>query len=121
MNPTPHTRRQSLSRIGRLAAASALLGALAACVVAPVGPGPYYSEVGPDVDVAPPPPRYEVVPAAPAVGYVWIGGYWTWQLGRHVWIGGRWALPPAGHAWVPGYWNRHGNGWRWHGGYWGRP
>ncbi|MCZ2292215.1 MAG: hypothetical protein LC125_09750 [Burkholderiales bacterium] len=50
-----------------------------------------------------------------------MGGYWTWQLGRHVWIGGRWAMPPSpGRAWVPGYWYRSGPGWRWRDGYWRR-
>jgi WXXGXW repeat (2 copies) len=27
----------------------------------------------------------------PVVGYVWIDGFWDWQLGRRVWIGGRWG------------------------------
>lgn len=104
----------------------ALLGAaalsLAGCVVVPYrGPGyAYSSEPGPVVDSQPPPPQVEVMPVAPGPGYVWIGGHWGWNLGRHVWIGGRWMLPPAGYAWVPGYWGRHDRGWRWHGGYWGR-
>ncbi|MFY7903528.1 MAG: YXWGXW repeat-containing protein, partial [Rubrivivax sp.] len=101
----------------------AVLGAVAltGCVIAPLPPaGPWRSDEGPVVDAPPPPPRYEAVPVAPGVAYVWIGGHWAWQAGRHVWIGGRWALPPAGHAWVPGYWGRHGPGWRWHGGYWRR-
>lgn len=108
------------TRLTRLALAAATVLALGGCVIAPLpARGPYASEQGPVVEVAPPSPQYEVVPASPGAGYVWIGGYWTWQLGRHVWIGGRWALPPAGHVWVPGYWGRAGHGWRWHGGYWG--
>lgn len=116
------TRRGAIRRLGGLAAGAATLAALATlsgCVIAPVG-RPYEPEDGPVVDAAPPPPRYETVPPSPGIGYVWIGGYWTWHLGRHVWIGGRWALPPVGRAWVPGYWHRHGPGWRWRGGYWGR-
>jgi hypothetical protein len=104
----------------RLAVAGMAVALLGGCVIAPYG---YYDRQpapGPVVDVEPPPPQYEVVPAAPGPAYVWIGGYWAWQLGRHVWIGGRWAQPPVGHAWVPGRWGRHGRGWAWHGGYWGR-
>ncbi|MCZ2439049.1 MAG: hypothetical protein LC119_02595 [Burkholderiales bacterium] len=111
-------------RIGsawRPLAAAALGLALTGCVIAPVGPGPGGYDDGPVVEVAPPPPRYEVRPLPPGPGYVWIGGYWTWQLGRHVWIGGRWAMPPSpGRAWVPGYWYRSGPGWRWRDGYWRR-
>lgn len=106
----------------RPALVGALALALGGCVVAPLYPryDRYSSEEGPVVDAAPPPAQYEAAPPAPGVGYVWIGGYWGWHLGRHTWIGGRWVLPPRGHAWVPGYWGRHGGGWRWHGGYWRR-
>ena len=40
-----------------------------------------------EVQIAPPPPRVEVVPA-PRVGYVWAPGYWRWNGHRHVWING---------------------------------
>lgn len=113
----PRRRALGLALLG----AGAIAAALSGCVIAPLPPsGPYRSEEGPVIDNPPPPPQYEPVPVAPAVGYVWIGGYWGWRAGRHVWIGGRWALPPAGHVWVPGYWGRYGPGWRWNGGYWGR-
>ena len=115
------------SKLLRPALAAALLVSLGGCVIAPYGYGygyggraPYAAEDGPVVGVAPPPPQYEVIPAAPGLGYVWIGGYWGWNLGRHVWIGGRWAMPPAGRSWVPGSWGRYGDGWRYRGGYWGR-
>jgi len=36
------------------------------------------------VQVAPPPPRVEVVPA-PRRGQVWVPGYWDWRGHRHVW------------------------------------
>lgn len=100
-----------------------LAAALGGCVIAPYGYGPgsydpYGS--GPVVEQAPPPPLYEVAPPSPGAAYVWIGGHWGFNLGRHVWIGGRWALPPAGHAWAPGTWNRYDRGWRWRDGYWRR-
>lgn len=108
----------------RLAFVGALAFTLAGCVIAPLGgyrSSAYGGEVGPVVDVPPPQAQYEAVPAAPGVGYVWIGGYWGWNLGRHVWIGGRWASPPAGYrGWAPGYWGRHDRGWRWNGGHWRR-
>lgn len=105
---------------------AALLGtmalALSGCVVAPLGAGhgPYRGEAGLEVDVAPPPMRYEVVPAAPGPLYVWIAGHWTWRFDRHVWVSGRWAVPPRGHTWAPGYWDRRGPRWRWHEGHWRR-
>ena len=37
-----------------------------------------------DIDVAPPAPREEVVPA-PRVGFVWAPGYWNWDGHKHVW------------------------------------
>src|SRR5207237_7232074 len=42
------------------------------------------------VDVAPPPVRYEVVPAARA-GFVWAPGHWAWRGHPHVWIAGHWV------------------------------
>ena len=119
--------RSLLSRpAARVLAASALL-VLGGCVVVPSGtgrypmpPAPVAGPPGPVVELAPPAPYAEVIPVAPGPAYVWIGGYWSWHLGRHVWVGGRWALPPHGHVWAPGHWGRHGPGWRWHGGYWRR-
>ena len=123
--------RSALLALGVLAA-----GGLAGGVVAPVpygrgrggygdgGPGGGYPQApvqGPVVEVAPPPPQYEVIPVAPAVGWIWIGGHWTWHLGRHVWVGGRWAAPLPGHVWVGPRWESvHPRGWRYHGGYWRR-
>jgi WXXGXW repeat (2 copies) len=120
MSPTPYERLF-------IAAMVAALTTLTGCVVAPLG-GPYRSTQtpyeagppGPYVNVAPPPPQYEAIPVAPALGYVWIGGHWGWKLGRHVWIGGRWALPPHGHHWVPHRWEHGQGGWRHHPGHWRR-
>jgi WXXGXW repeat (2 copies) len=105
---------------------------LSACVVAPyphravyaqpvpIGaqPVPYYDADEAVVDVAPPAPYVEVVPAIPFAGAVWIGGYWGWRGGRHAWVGGRWEQPRPGygwrqHAWVQqgGHWHLRGGGW----------
>ena len=109
-------------------AAKAAGGARVPVVPAPNPPAPPAGsgapmaapEPGPVIVEPPPPVQTELMPVAPGLGYVWVGGYWAWHLGRHVWISGRWVLPPAGYVWAPGWWARHGPGWRWHGGYWRR-
>ena len=66
---------------------------------------------------APPPVRYEVVPAA-RVGYVWDRGHWHWEHGRYVWIGGHWEAERVGMRWVPGHWDQRGPNWFWTRGHW---
>jgi hypothetical protein len=75
-----------------------------------------------DIDVAPPPPRYEVVPA-PRAGYVWAPGYWSWEESHHhhVWHGGYWVREHRGERWVPHQWiardgRYHFNEGHWEGG-----
>jgi hypothetical protein len=72
------------------------------------------------VDVAPPAPYAEVVPAVPFAGAVWIGGYWGWEGGRHRWFPGRWEHPRVGYRWRPHAWVHEGGHWREHGGGWER-
>jgi hypothetical protein len=57
------------------------------------------------IDVAPPAPKVEVVPA-PRAGYVWAPGYWRWEEPRrtHVWVEGRFEREREGHRWVPDRW-----------------
>jgi hypothetical protein len=71
-----------------------------------------------DVNVAPPPPRVEVVPPA-RVGYVWAPGYWRWNGHKHVrahgyWVRGRPGYRYEPHAWVQqnGHWHFQEGGWR---------
>lgn len=67
----------------------------------------------------PPPLRYEVRPAMPAPGYVWIDGYWNWVRGRYVWVPGVWQRPPyPGAYWSHGHWDRYPDGWYYHEGHW---
>jgi len=66
---------------------------------------------------APPPVRYEVVPAT-RVGYVWDRGHWHWEHGRYVWIGGHWEAERVGMQWVPGHWDQRGPNWFWTRGHW---
>ena len=55
------------------------------------------------VNIAPPAPRYEVVPA-PRHGYVWAPGYWDWRGSRHVWVKGHWEREHHGMYWHPSRW-----------------
>ncbi|WP_186128188.1 YXWGXW repeat-containing protein [Burkholderia gladioli] len=66
---------------------------------------------------APPPVRYEVVPAL-RVGYVWDRGHWNWEHGRYVWIGGHWEAERVGLHWAPGHWAPRGPNWVWVRGHW---
>ena len=58
-----------------------------------------------------PPPRNEVIVAAPGPDFFWIAGYWAWLSGRHVWMGGRWEANRPGWRWAPHSWQRRGRGW----------
>jgi hypothetical protein len=63
------------------------------------------------VQVAPPAPRYEVVPA-PRRGYVWAPGHWEWNGHRYTWIGGSWIRERRGYRYYQPEWvERNG---RWH-------
>ncbi|HQT26215.1 MAG TPA: hypothetical protein PLK99_06400 [Burkholderiales bacterium] len=84
---------------------------LSGCVVAPA---PYYATM------PPPAPREEFIGAAPAVGYIWIGGYWNWVGGRYVWARGHWEPPRPGYRWMPHHWVQEGNRWHHRGGRWER-
>jgi hypothetical protein len=55
------------------------------------------------VNVPPPAPLYEVVPA-PRVGWVWVPGFWEWRHGRHAWVAGHWVRERHGYFYAPGAW-----------------
>jgi uncharacterized protein YcfJ len=83
-------------------------------------------EGGPsELSVSPPPPPPQpvaVVPqvlVAPAPGFIWIEGDWTWGGFNWVWVGGHWARPPYPHArWEPGRWDRYRGRSHWSPGHW---
>ena len=89
-----------------------------------VAPAPVATPTTPAPEVvvvreAPPPPAREYIIERPSPNHVWIGGYWTWRLGRHVWVSGRWELPPrANVVWVAPRWEFRGNGYVFLEGYW---
>lgn len=68
---------------------------------------------------APPPPRYEVVPA-PRRGYEWAPGYWNWNNRRHVWVAGHWERARPGQYYQRPEWQRGNDGWRLNRGGWQR-
>lgn len=114
-------------RPARLALVAALLAAttLTACVVAPapVVSDPYGYPVGGTAyaPVAPPAPYYEVQPALPYPGAIWINGYWNWSGNRHHWVPGRYERPRPGYRWHPHRWERAPRGgWYLQGGGWVR-
>ncbi|MCE9669271.1 hypothetical protein LY474_15780 [Myxococcus stipitatus] len=68
---------------------------------------------------APPPPREEVRPIAPATNLVWQPGYWYWAGSRWDWVGGTWAAAPrAGLVFVSPRWVLRGANWHFVGGGW---
>jgi hypothetical protein len=99
-----------------------IVAALAACTVSTTtGTVPVETDVA-IVRVAPPPPRYEVVPPLPperfAIEY-WQPGHWRWNEYEHVWVPGHYAVRPrAGAVWVPGHWQQRGAGWVFIEGHW---
>lgn len=62
------------------------------------------------VKVGPPRPVVEERTVAPGPGYIWVGGYHTWNGTAYVWTPGSWVRPPHPHAvWVAPRWvHRHG-------------
>jgi len=95
---------------------------LSGCVIAPLGTRyePPLPDDGPGVGYAPPPPQAEVIGVAPALGMVWLGGYWAWAGGRYTWQAGHWAHPRPGYHWVPHAWVNTRRGWVHRPGHWKR-
>jgi hypothetical protein len=70
-----------------------------------------------DVQVAPPAPRYEVVPA-PREGYVWSSGYWRYDHGHYRWEHGHWIHAREGHRYTQHEWVAQTGHWHFRGGHW---
>src|SRR5262245_49573134 len=64
------------------------------------------------IRVGPPPPRHEVIVAAPGPRdhWVWDPGHYRWINGQYDWVGGHWIEKPRPHAeWIAAKWvKRHG-------------
>jgi hypothetical protein len=78
-----------------------------------VTPAPATTAAPPAVIVAnappPPAPRAEARPPAPAAGYVWQDGYWSWRNGQYEWVPGHWETR-AGSMRSPQRWESEGRG-----------
>lgn len=94
--------------------AAATLGAIAVPATSEAS-----SPVVVSVRVAPPPLRYEVIPALRR-GYVWVPGYWDWRGHRHVWVNGVWVRERRGYIYQPHRWEQRGTGWYLNRGRWDR-
>ena len=108
--------QQRLIRLGVVLVALSL----SACVVVPRGGRHARDDDGEPVAVAtlpPPAPVYEMVPALPFAGAIWVGGYWGWAGGRHQWVPGHYQRPRVGFVWSPYRWLSVGGGWHLRGGW----
>jgi hypothetical protein len=62
------------------------------------------------IGTAPPPLRYEAVPA-PRRGYIWAPGHWEWRGHRHEWVSGGWIAERPGYVYNSPNWYRRDGGW----------
>lgn len=70
------------------------------------------------IGTAPPPLRYEQMPA-PRSGYIWAPGYWDWNGHTHVWAAGHWERARSGYLYSRpewredhGQWHLYKGGWK---------
>ncbi len=82
---------------------------------------PVVAEAAVDIyfNVAPPPNRYEAVPAQRR-GYVWVPGYWNARGQRHVWQAGHWEKARGGYNYAQPNWVQRDNRWQFDRGGWRR-
>jgi hypothetical protein len=77
-------------------------------------------DIGVSVALAPPPLPVYTQPPLPALGYIWVPGYWAYADSDYFWVPGTWVEPPqVGYLWTPGYWAWANGEYAWNGGYWG--
>lgn len=94
-----------------------LLGAVLAATLMGLGAAAHaqYSAI---VSVAPPAPRYEVVPPA-RPGWVWAPGHYEWRGNEYAWIEGHWMRDRSGYEYREPRWVQRANGeWIMVGGTW---
>lgn len=65
---------------------------------------PAYAQFNVSINIAPPAPQYEIVPAI-SPGYVWAPGYWGWNNDRYIWVRGRPIAQRVGFRWEPDRWD----------------
>jgi hypothetical protein len=116
MIPVTDTKEKLMSMKTWLSGSIAVAGTVAALMSGPAHAQSF------TVQVAPPPPQVEVVPA-PRQGNVWVAGHWKWSPrdARYVWKPGHWQVRRAGYLWAPAAWVQVGGAWRYREGTWIRP
>jgi len=82
----------------------------AAIVASTLGATPLLSNAAIYVDIAPPAPRHEVVPA-PREGYVWAPGHYVYRNGEYRWVKGHYIRSVSGKYYHPGHWMERDGRW----------
>jgi hypothetical protein len=86
-----------------------ILGSLVAVLIGGMSlPSAARTDVDFYVNVAPPPLRYEIVPA-PRIGWIWVPGYWDWRYKRHHWVPGHYVRHRPGFYYAPAHWAHRGD------------
>jgi hypothetical protein len=108
--------KQSMASKTWLMALAAPAALSAALLGAPAHAATYASV---SVNIAPPAPQVEVVPA-PRRGQAWVPGHWQGRprLNQYVWVPGRFVQVRAGYAYVAPRWVQVGGGWQFREGGW---
>jgi len=70
-----------------------------------------------EINIAPPAPRVDVVPA-PREGFIYEPGYWGYDGRQYVWVDGQFIARREGHTYTPHVFERRGEHWMFRGGHW---
>lgn len=92
---------------------------LALACLGAAGVMPAFAESNIGLRGAPPPPRYEVMPA-PRSGQVWVPGHWEARGSNAVWVGGVWLRERPGFRYSTPTWVQHDGRWEMRQGGWVR-
>ena len=82
---------------------------------------PAFAQISFNIRIGPPPPRREVIVAAPYEGAIWVAGYnqYDYDNNHYRWVPGSWQRPPReGAAWVQPRYARRGGRYGFVAGHW---
>ena len=86
-------------------------------LAASVFAAPATAQINISVNIAPPAPQQEMVPAI-SPGHVWAPGYWGWNGDRYIWVRGRTIVQREGYRWEPDRWEQRDRTYHRTAGYW---